>query len=126
MALYSDKHSIFRVDAAERGGELTQFTRALTAPDIEAIHAHTPQAKGRVERANKTLQDRLVKEMRRAGTDDIATANAWLPTFVELIQRPLRQGLANSPAMPTAPCCMTQRSWIKSSATSTPASCRRT
>lgn len=83
VALYSDRHSIFRVNAADREGELTQFTRALTTLDIEPIHAHTPQAKGRVERANQTLQDRLVKEMRLAGIDDIDTANAWLPTFLE-------------------------------------------
>ena len=63
-ALYSDKHSIFRVNRPDREGELTQFTRALKTLDIEPIHANTPQAKGRVERANKTLQDRLVKEMR--------------------------------------------------------------
>lgn len=83
VALYSDKHSIFRVNAAEREGELTQFTRALKALDIEPIHAHTPQAKGRVERANQTLQDRLVKELRLAGIDAIDTANAFLPTFIE-------------------------------------------
>ena len=46
-------------------GELTQFSRALKTLDIQIIHANTPQAKGRVERANKTLQDRLVKGMRQ-------------------------------------------------------------
>ncbi|WP_369599988.1 ISNCY family transposase [Hahella sp. SMD15-11] len=81
-ALYSDKHSIFRVNQPEREGELTQFTRALKTLDIEPIHANTPQAKGRVERANQTLQDRLVKELRLAGISDIETANAWLPGFM--------------------------------------------
>ena len=47
VALYSDKHSIFRVNYPEREGELTQFTRALKTLDIEPIHANTPQAKGR-------------------------------------------------------------------------------
>jgi len=81
VALYSDKHSIFRVNAPEREGERTQFTRALETLDIEPIHAKTPQAKGRVERANQTLQDRLVKEMRLAGIDDLDAANAFLESF---------------------------------------------
>ena len=82
VALYSDKHSIFRVNHPDREGELTQFTRALKTLDIEPIHANTPQAKGRVERANQTLQDRLVKELRLAGISDIDTANAFLPGFL--------------------------------------------
>ncbi len=49
---------------------------------IEAIHARTPQAKGRVERANQTLQDRLVKELRLRGISDLASANAYLPAFM--------------------------------------------
>ena len=83
LALYSDRHSIFRVNNPEREGELTQFTRAIKTLGIEPIHANSPQAKGRVERANQTLQDRLVKEMRLQGISDIETANAWLPTFIE-------------------------------------------
>lgn len=82
VALYSDKHSIFRVNHPEHEGELTQFTRALKTLQIEPIHANTPQAKGRVERANQTLQDRLVKELRLRGIDTIETANAYLPTFI--------------------------------------------
>lgn len=82
VALYSDKHSIFRINAADCEGERTQFTRALHTLDIEPIHANTPQAKGRVERANQTLQDRLVKELRLAGIDDIDAANAFLPGFL--------------------------------------------
>lgn len=83
LALYSDRHSIFRVNNPEREGELTQFTRAVKTLGIEPIHANTPQAKGRVERANQTLQDRLVKELRLRGISDIETANAWLPKFVK-------------------------------------------
>ena len=82
MPLYTDKHGIFRVNQGERDGALTQFTRALRTLDIEPIHAHSPQAKGRVERANGTLQDRLVKELRLRGIDDVETANAFLPTFM--------------------------------------------
>ncbi len=83
VSLYSDKHSIFRVNHANCEGELTQFSRALKTLDIEAIHANTPQAKGRVERANKTLQDRLVKELRLQGISAIEQANQYLPTFIK-------------------------------------------
>jgi hypothetical protein len=82
VALYSDKHSIFRVNHPDREGELTQFTRALKTLDIEPIHANSPQAKGRVERANLTLQDRLVKELRLRGISSIDEANAFLPAFM--------------------------------------------
>jgi len=76
LALYSDRHSIFRVNNPEREGELTQFTRTVKALCTEPIHANSPQAKGRLERANQTLQDRLVKEMRLQGISNIETANA--------------------------------------------------
>jgi transposase len=85
VSLYSDKHGIFRVNAKEaaNGNTRTQFGRVLDTLDIEAIHAHTPQAKGRVERANQTLQDRLVKEMRINNINDKETANAFLDDFRE-------------------------------------------
>lgn len=83
VAIYSDKHSIFRVNQQDREGEVTQFTRALLTLDIQPIHANTPQAKGRVERANATLQDRLVKELRLRGINSIDQANAFLPEFME-------------------------------------------
>src|SRR5699024_1322449 len=57
-------------------------SRALKTLDIGAIHANTPQAKGRVERANQTLQDRLVKELRLRGISDIDGANAFLAEFI--------------------------------------------
>ena len=79
VALYSDCHSVFRVNCEEPG--LTQFGRALETLEIAAIHASTPQAKGRVERANQTLQDRLVKEMRLQGINHWDAANAFLETF---------------------------------------------
>jgi transposase len=84
-SFYSDCHSIFRINQEDtaNGNTLTQFGRALKTLDVEAIHARTPQAKGRVERANQTLQDRLVKEMRLQGINSIEQANAWLPTFME-------------------------------------------
>lgn len=83
VSLYSDKHSIFRVNYPEHEGELTQFSRALKTLDIEPIHANTPQAKGRVERANQTLQDRLVKEMRLRGIDNSEAANAFMGEFIQ-------------------------------------------
>ncbi len=82
VAVYSDKHGIFRVNQQDCEGELTQFTRALQTLDIQPIHANTPQAKGRVERANETLQDRLVKELRLGGIDSMQEANAFLPEFM--------------------------------------------
>ncbi|RFC39040.1 MAG: hypothetical protein DID89_2727548098 [Candidatus Nitrotoga sp. CP45] len=79
-ALYSDKHSIFRINAKDADPEAeNQFSRATRELGIECIHAHSPQAKGRVERANQTLQDRLVKKMRQVGINDMNRANAWLP-----------------------------------------------
>jgi transposase len=85
VAFYSDKHSVFRNPnaSAAAGDGMTQFGRALEALTIEIICAHSPQAKGRVERANGTLQDRLVKAMRLAGISSIEAANAFLPGYVE-------------------------------------------
>lgn len=84
VAFYSDKHSVFRVsnDAAKSGHGMTQFGRALNELNIEILCANSSQAKGRVERANRTLQDRLVKELRLAGISDMAAANAFLPSFM--------------------------------------------
>lgn len=84
LAFYSDKFSVFRVNMpnALSGTGLTQFGRALKELKIELICAHSPQAKGRVERANQTLQDRLTKELRLLGISSVAAANAYLPTFI--------------------------------------------
>jgi hypothetical protein len=84
VAFYSDKHGVFRVNhpGALGGDGMTQFGRALHALNIDIICANSSQAKGRVERAHKTLQDRLVKELRLAGAATLAAANALLPAFV--------------------------------------------
>src|SRR3954465_697440 len=89
VAFYSDKHSVFRVNRkdAASGDGMTQFGRALDQLNIDIICANAPQAKGRVERANGTLQDRLVKEMRLAGISTIEAGNAFLPAFMEDYKR---------------------------------------
>jgi hypothetical protein len=84
VAFYSDKHGVFRVNhpGALGGDGMTQFGRALHALNIDIICANSSPAKGRVERANKTLQDRLVKELRLAGAATLAEGNALLPVFI--------------------------------------------
>jgi hypothetical protein len=62
---------------------MTQFGRALAGLNIEILCANSSQAKGRVERANRILQDRLVKELRIAGISDMEAGNASLPSFAE-------------------------------------------
>jgi hypothetical protein len=85
VALYSDKACVFRVNRKEPqgGAGVTQFSRALSSLNIDILCANTPAAKGRVERAHLTLQDRLVKELRLRGISDIDGANAFAPEFVE-------------------------------------------
>jgi transposase len=85
IAFYSDKHSVFRIQRRDaKGGQgMTQFGRALAELNIEILCANSSQAKGRVERVNRTLQDRLVKELRLAGVSNIDSANEFLSGFVE-------------------------------------------
>ena len=86
LAFYTDKHGVFRTtnpSAKDATTGMTQFGRALHELNIDIICANSPQAKGRVERANKTLQDRLVKELRLRNINDIDGANAYAPTFME-------------------------------------------
>ena len=84
LAFTSDRHGIFRVNAKEAasGDGKTEFGRVVKRLDIAAIHALTPQAKGRVERANQTLQDRLVKELRLMDVSSMEAAKAVLPAFM--------------------------------------------
>ncbi len=88
-AFYSDKFGVFRINHPNdlHGEGVTQFGRALRELEIELICANTPQAKGRVERVNQTLQDRLVKELRLRGISDRTSANAYLPAFREDFNR---------------------------------------
>src|SRR5204862_4523426 len=84
VAFYSDKHGVFRVNhPGGLGGDgMTQFGRALHTLNVDIICANSSPAKGRVERAHKTLQDRLVKELRLAGVRTLAEGNALLPAFI--------------------------------------------
>jgi transposase len=83
-SFYSDRFSVFRDN--HKGNlsyePVTQFQRALSVLDVELICAGSPQAKGRVERANQTLQDRLIKEMRLLDIRDYEQANQYLPEFI--------------------------------------------
>jgi transposase len=85
VALYSDKAGVFRVNAKRpKGGDgFTQFGRAMNDLNIDVICANTPAAKGRVERAHQTLQDRLVKELRLRGISTMDDANRYLPEFMD-------------------------------------------
>jgi hypothetical protein len=89
MSVYFDKHTTYKSPAEPsiedeiNGTEpLSEFGRALTELGVEIIHAHSPQAKGRVERMFKTLQDRLVKEMTIRGINTIEEANTFLKSYV--------------------------------------------
>jgi hypothetical protein len=84
QAFYSDKAGVFRVNCKQNdhGPGYTQFGRVLYELNIDIWCANTSQAKGRVERANLTLQDRLVKELRLEGISTMAAANAYVPAFM--------------------------------------------
>lgn len=85
LAFYSDKHTVFRVarSEAKAGQGMTQFGRALAELGVEILCANSSQAKGRVERVNRTLQDRLVKELRLAGIADREAGNGFLAAYME-------------------------------------------
>lgn len=68
----------------------------LVELNIDIIFANSPQAKGRVERANRTLQDRLIKEMRLEGINSIPEANVWLPCFIEQFNQKFAKCARNS------------------------------
>ena len=84
VAFYSDRFSVFRHNQSGtvHTEGVTQLQRALGEFGVDIICANSPQAKGRVERANKTCQDRLVKELRLRNICTYAEANAYLPEFI--------------------------------------------
>ena len=94
LAVYADKHTTYRSPAEPSVAEqlagvapTSQFGRALRELGVELIAAHSPLAKGRIERLFHTLQDRLVKEMRLAGITTLADANRFLPTWLAQYNR---------------------------------------
>ncbi len=116
LALYSDRHIVFRnprptsdnlESSTNDNRKPTQFGRAMRELGITHVFAHSPEAKGRVERANGTFQDRLVAELRLAGASTLAEANTILESFLprfnerfgvpaaqpELAYRPIDPGL---------------------------------
>ena len=126
MKVYLDKHTTYKStakptiqDELDRVEPLSQFERALKELGVEVIHAHSPQAKGRIERLFGTLQDRLVKEMRLRGIRTLEEANQFLEDYLPLynrkfsvcpkegdnFHRPLPRGLA----LDTILCIKTER-----------------
>jgi len=97
VALYSDKAGVFRVNAKrpKAGDGFTQFGRAMSELNIDVICANTPAAKGRVERAHQTLQDRLVKELRLRGICAMDDANRYLPEFMDDYNRRFARAARN-------------------------------
>ncbi len=94
LAIYADKHSAYRSPAEPTvEGQLagtkprSQFGQALGELGVELIAAHSPQAKGRVERLFQTLQDRLIKEMRLARVTTMEAANAFLEQYLPRYNR---------------------------------------
>jgi transposase len=83
LAYYVDRSTIFQGNHRAVYAEPSQFARAMHQLGIELICANSPQAKGRVERLNGTLQQRLTKELRLRNISAIDAANAYLPQFVE-------------------------------------------
>ncbi len=81
VSIYLDRHSTYKINSKSLFDDpkvLTQFERAMQDLDIQVIHAHSPQAKGRIERLFGTLQDRLIKELRLEKINTIEEANRFL------------------------------------------------
>jgi len=126
MKVYLDKHSTYKStakptieDELNDVGPLSEFERALRELGVEVSHAHSPQAKGRIERLFRTLQDRLVKEMRLRGIRTIEEGNLFLEEYLPLYNkrftvRPkekddLHRPLAKGADLDTILCIKTER-----------------
>jgi len=99
---YLDKHTTYKswaqptIEEQLNGRKpMSQFERSLAELGIEVIHANSPQAKGRVERLFKTLQDRLVKEMRLVGIKSVEEANEFLTSYLPKYNRQFRKKAAS-------------------------------
>ena len=94
LSVYVDRHSTYRSTAKptiedDLAGEKprSEFERALHELGVEVIPAHSPQAKGRIERLFKTFQDRLIKEMRLRGIRSIQEANAFMEEYLPVYNK---------------------------------------
>ena len=101
-SVYLDKHSTYKSWAEPTIEEqlhdqkpMSHFEKSLSELEIEVIHANSPQAKGRVERLFKTLQDRLVKEMRLQGIKNTLEANEFLTTYLPKYNRRFKKEAAS-------------------------------
>src|SRR5512135_2211315 len=112
QSVYLDKHSTYKSttkqsiqDELEDRKPMSQFERSLSELGITVIHANSPQAKGRVERSFRTLQDRLVKEMRLARVKSVGQANEFLIRYQPLYNtkfkvKPASEVDLHQPALP--------------------------
>jgi hypothetical protein len=102
QSVYLDKHSTYKSPAEPTIEEqlndqrpMSHFEKSLAELGVEVIHANSPQAKGRVERLFRTLQDRLVKEMRLSGITSVDEANEFLKTFLPNYNRKFKKPAAS-------------------------------
>ena len=111
QSVYLDKHTTYKApakqsieDELEDKKPMSQFERSLTELGVTVIHANTPQAKGRVERLFRTLQDRLVKEMRLAGIKSVTQANELLISYLPMYNRRFKvKAVSDADVHQTAP-----------------------
>ena len=91
VSIYLDKHNTYKSPAKQSLKDdtvpLSEFQRAMEELGVKVIHAHSPQAKGRIERLFRTFQDRVIKEMRLRGIKTIQEANTFLPKYLQIYNR---------------------------------------
>ena len=111
QSLYVDKHAAYKSKAVETVEDdllgkkpRSDFEKSLEMLEVMVIHAHSPQAKGRIERLFRTLQDRLVKELRVRNINTIEQANEFLTEYVPRFnkrfrRKPAQEGNLHRPAL---------------------------
>ena len=119
LALYTDRHAVFKhTPSSDSAAAPTQFSRAMDELGVQLIFARSPQAKGRVERAAGTFQDRLVTELRLAGAITIDDANRVLKDLSYALQQPVQSACPGVLKPPTAQWTM-ESIWRRCCASST-------
>ena len=114
MSVYLDKHTTYkswvRKDEFREVEPISQFGRALQELGVRKLHAHSPQAKGRIERLFNTFQDRVVKEMRLKGVSTIDEANRFLVSYLPVynqrfsVSRRRKRTCIVRPTLTSTPC----------------------